>query len=147
MQLEELEDCEVLLCDRSEQIMADYLTVCSVLCAPVNSSTFVRNCTNCVFWVATRQLRTRDCKNCVFYLHAHTEPIIESSSELIIAPWNASYPLAKQQFEAAGFDPLKNLWNAIYDFSGTGVANWRIPGLHECEHLQVTEPGFVSENP
>merc|ERR1711865_1139834 len=127
--------------------MADFLTGCTVLCAPVNASTFVRNCTNCTFWVATRQLRTRDCKNCVFYLHAHTEPIIESSLDLVIAPWNASYPFAKKQFEAAGFDASKNLWNAIYDFSGKGNANWRIPGLHECEHLEVTEPGVSAENP
>ena len=40
-------------------------------------SVFVRDCSDCVFTLAAKQLRTRDCKNCKVFLYTQTEPIIE----------------------------------------------------------------------
>ncbi|CAJ1384371.1 unnamed protein product [Effrenium voratum] len=71
---------------------------CEVVIGACNGPTMVRDCKDCTFWLATRQLRTRDCvarasdhggfggdvsrlQNCKFFLHSHTEPIIESSRE------------------------------------------------------------------
>merc|ERR1712139_575634 len=84
--LAELKDCTVLICDRTEQISIDFLENCYVLLGPCNTSTFIRDCKNCTFWCATRQFRTRDCKSCDFYLYSNTDPIIESSENLRIAP-------------------------------------------------------------
>eukprot|EP00913_Durusdinium_trenchii_P021979 g20652.t1 len=134
--------CSVLICDKSEEFKVDALANCRVLIGPCTSSSFIRNCENCTFWVATRQFRVRDCSNCTFYLHCHTEPVIESSKELRIAPFNAKYPGLPKQFEEAGFDATKNYWNAVYDFTGNAKsANWSIPPLDQCEELIITFEG------
>eukprot|EP00434_Breviolum_minutum_P038771 symbB.v1.2.034406.t1/scaffold4435.1/size39697/1 len=115
---------------------------CRVLIGPCRSSSFIRNCENCTFWVATKQFRVRDCINCTFYLHCHTEPVIEASKDLRIAPFHAKYPGLKKQFQDAGFDSALNFWNAVYDFTGNSKhANWTIPSLDECEELIVSFEG------
>merc|ERR1712232_920220 len=92
------------------------------------SSVFVRDCEDCTFWLAAQQLRTYNCKRCTFFLYTKTEPIIETSDELTFAPWSAQYPKCTEQFRRVGFDPQRNLWNAVYDFNGqVGVSHWRIP--------------------
>eukprot|EP00933_Yihiella_yeosuensis_P040263 TRINITY_DN34530_c0_g1_i1.p1 TRINITY_DN34530_c0_g1~~TRINITY_DN34530_c0_g1_i1.p1 ORF type:complete len:461 (-),score=97.52 TRINITY_DN34530_c0_g1_i1:74-1456(-) len=140
--IEDLSDCTVLICDRSEQAFVDECKNCKVLIGPCDSSTFVRDCVGCTFWIATRQLRTRNCKDCKFFLHAHTEPIIESSEELSFAPFSASYPGLSRHFEEAKFNAGKNMWKAIFDFSGKpDKANWRITPLSDCEELLVELPG------
>lgn len=60
------------------------------------SSVFVRNCSNCTFTVACKQLRTRDCVDCTFYLYSMTEPVIETSTRMFFAPFNGGYPGQEQ---------------------------------------------------
>lgn len=140
--LEDLTDCTVLVCDRSEQVFMDMCKGCNILIGPCDSSTFVRDCEGCTFWVVTRQLRTRDCKDCKFFLHSHTEPIIESSKDLAFAPFSASYPGLTRHFEEAKLDAGNNFWSAIFDFTpGTAGSNWRILALEECQNLLVELPG------
>merc|ERR1712151_1476600 len=112
--------------------------------APCESSVFVRDCEDCVFYIATQRLRTADCKRCTFYLYSKTEPVIEKSEELRFAPWGAQYPSCTSQFEKVGLNPKRNLWNAIFDFSGkAGSSNWQILGLDDVEELCLflDEPG------
>lgn len=136
--LEKLEDCEIYICDTTAQVFLDYCKRCVVLLGPCQSSVFVRDSEDCTLWMAAQQLRTRDCKHCAFYLHSHTEPIIEASDELAFAPWAAHYPLCSSHFQQAGFDSKKNLWNAIFDFSGvTTRSHWRILPLDELVELSV----------
>jgi len=141
LQLEELEDCSVLICDRTEQAFVDECKNCRVLIGPCDSSTFIRDCKDCTFWVATRQLRTRDCHSCTFFLYTFTEPIIESSHDLAFAPFAASYPGLTTHFEEAKFAPTKNYWSALFDFTGNNDgANWRILPLAQCQELVVHIP-------
>ncbi|CAK9005257.1 unnamed protein product [Durusdinium trenchii] len=81
MNIEDLVDCKVYVCDRTEQTFVDECSGCEVLIGTCEGATFVRDCRQCTFWVATRQLRTRNCVGCNFFLHSHTEPIIESSKD------------------------------------------------------------------
>uniref|UniRef100_A0A7S4R720 EF-hand domain-containing protein n=2 Tax=Alexandrium monilatum TaxID=311494 RepID=A0A7S4R720_9DINO len=139
MRIEECRSCSILVCDRMAEVYVDDLTDCRVLIGPCSSSTFLRNCKGCDFWVATKQFRVRDCTNCRFYLFSHTEPVIETSSDLCFAPFSAEYPGLSEHFRDAGFDPSKNRWNAVYDFNGRADgANWSIRPLDECETLVVT---------
>lgn len=138
MNIEDLVDCKVYICDKTEQTFVDECSGCEVLIGPCEGATFVRDCKNCTFWVATRQLRTRGCTGCSFYLHSHTEPIIEASKELRFAPFAASYAGLADHMAAAKMDPGKNFWNAIYDFTGRADgANWRILSLGECRELEL----------
>lgn len=138
LQIEELDDCEVYICEVTNTIFVDECKRCAMLIGPCETSVFVRDCEDCVFWIAAQQLRTRGCKRCKFFLYSKTEPVIEASQDLAFAPWSASYPCAKAHFQQFGFNPEVNLWNAIFDFSGkTGTSNWRILGLEEVSHISV----------
>lgn len=59
--------------------------------AASSESVFVRECSNCSFTIACKQLRTRDCHDCTFYLYSKTEPVIELSDGLTFAPFNAAF--------------------------------------------------------
>jgi len=141
--IEEVEDSEVYICEPTAQAFVDDCKRSLVLLGPCESSAFVRNCEDCTFWLAVQQLRTRDCRRCTFYLYSKTEPIIEASDELSFAPWAAAYPKCTAQFAEAGFDPQRNRWNAIFDFSGSQErSHWRILPLGQIAELEVelTEP-------
>jgi hypothetical protein len=141
--LERVEDCEVYICDRSAQVFLDFCKRSLILVGPCESSVFVRDCEDCVFWVAAQQLRTNNCYRCTFFMYSRTEPIIETSDNLFFAPWTAKYPQCKAQFEQAGFDLQQNLWNAIFDFSGKADrSHWQIVPLGEiCElTVELDEP-------
>lgn len=136
--LDGLEDCEVYVCDTTAQVFVDFCKRCLILLAPCESSVFVRDCEDCVIWLATKQTRTNNCKRCTFYLYSATEPIIETSEELSFAPWAAEYPQCSSHFSKFGFHPKRNLWNAVFDFTGKpDTSNWRILPLQEVVHLRV----------
>jgi len=136
--LEELQDCEVYVATPCAQAFVDECKRCIIMYAPLESSFFIRDCEDCVVWVAAQQLRTRNCKRCTFFLYSKTEPIIEASEDLSFAPWCASYPGCSKHFEMFNFNPKKNLWNNLFDFTGKqGSANWRIMGMHEITELTL----------
>eukprot|EP00929_Paragymnodinium_shiwhaense_P040072 TRINITY_DN2094_c0_g1_i1.p1 TRINITY_DN2094_c0_g1~~TRINITY_DN2094_c0_g1_i1.p1 ORF type:complete len:2323 (+),score=731.23 TRINITY_DN2094_c0_g1_i1:122-7090(+) len=138
LNLDGVEDSEVYICDVTAQVFVDFCKRSTLLIAPCESSIFVRDCEDCVFYIACRQLRTNNCSRCTFYLYSATEPVIETSVDLAFAPWTASYPKCQKQFETYNFNPSRNLWNAVFDFTGKkDKANWRILSLDEVVHLRV----------
>eukprot|EP00427_Karlodinium_veneficum_P037253 CAMPEP_0169297088 /NCGR_PEP_ID=MMETSP1016-20121227/65511_1 /TAXON_ID=342587 /ORGANISM="Karlodinium micrum, Strain CCMP2283" /LENGTH=1357 /DNA_ID=CAMNT_0009388571 /DNA_START=1 /DNA_END=4071 /DNA_ORIENTATION=+ len=148
--LEDLDDCEVYVCDLTEQVFIDACKRCLILLAPCNTSVFVRDCEDSVFWIATKQFRTRNCQRCTFHLYSKTEPIIEMSSDLVFGPWCAKYPKCTEHFSQAGFDPEKNLWNALFDFSGLhDRSNWSIIRLSSVVELtlELDEPPELTAPP
>eukprot|EP00439_Symbiodinium_sp_Y106_P030050 s4936_g3.t1 len=116
--VQDLVDCEVFVCDRTEQAFVDECSGCAVLIGCCSGPTFVRDCKGCTFWVATRQLRTRDCIDCKFFLHSHTEPIIESSKDLAFAPFAASYPGVAEHFQEAKMDAGPHPFLAVIRIGG-----------------------------
>ncbi len=115
--MEDLNDCTVRLCDWTDMVQVDRVTRCRVLIAAASESVFLRNCSDCVFTVACKQLRTRDCVRCTIYLYSKTEPVIEASAGMTFAPFNGAYPGLGAHMEAAGLHPSRNLWDRVFDFS------------------------------
>jgi len=109
-------------------------------------SIFVRDCTDCVFTIACKQLRTRDCKNCTFYLYSKTEPIIETSSKMSFAPFNGAFPGHKEAMLNANLIPDHNLWFAVYDFNDPAATgkNWRL--LSQSEEAPLWCPAGPADN-
>lgn len=136
----DLKRCTVFICDVTAQAQVDALEDCLVLIGPSSSSIFTRECKNCTFWIAAQQLRTRDCHNCTYYLYSKTEPVIESSTGLSFAPFCAFYPGQTEHFTRVGFDPDRNFWSAIFDFTTDkgGGYNWVIRSIDKCEALTAT---------
>ena len=71
--------CVIQILDNCDQVQIDDVSDCRIFIGASSESIFVRNCKNCTFTIASKQLRTRDCNNCIFYLYCKTEPIIETS--------------------------------------------------------------------
>ena len=90
--VEDLVDCTVHVLDYSDSTSVDYCTGSTIVLGPVDGSCFIRNCSDCTFYVACRQFRTREVTNCKIFLYSHTQPIIELSHGIEIAPWNVAYP-------------------------------------------------------
>lgn len=148
--LESLDDCEVYVCNPTAQVFVDFCKRCLILLGPCESSVFVRDCEDCVFWLAAQQLRTANCHRCTFHLYSKTEPIIEMSSEMSFAPWCAGYPGCTSHFAEIGFDPHRNLWNSVFDFSGEVCrSHWRILPLGEVVQLtlELSEPPGMENEP
>ncbi|KAL9181594.1 hypothetical protein ACHAXT_010399 [Thalassiosira profunda] len=131
------EGCEVLLLDNTDQVQIDNVSDSRIFIAAASGSVFVRNCTNCSFTVACKQLRTRDCQDCTFNLYCRTEPAIETSTGMRFAPFNGAYPGHRTAMILADLDPLVNKWDAVYDFNDPSetLQNWSIVPIAEQDPL------------
>lgn len=123
-----LKRCTAMLLDHCEEVKIDCLENCKIFIGPCCSSVFVRDCKNCEFTIACKQLRTRSCTDCKVHLYAMTDPIIESSTGMIISRYNGAFPKQDEHFKAANLKPLENRWRKIYDFtpSTTDKPNWTL---------------------
>lgn len=129
----DLEGCTVMLLDHINQVQIDHLSNCRIFVGPSSESVFVRNCTNCVFTIACKQLRTRDCFDCSIYLYSLTDPIIETSEQMTFAPFNGAYCGIERNFTDARLEPTNNHWSQVYDFNDPekSGANWRVLNQEE----------------
>ncbi len=103
--------------DHCDQVQIDNVTKSKIFIGACSESVFIRDCTNCTFTVACKQLRTRDCSNCTIYLYCKTEPIIESSTGIKFGKFNGAYPGHDACMKDANLDPKTNKWYAVYDFN------------------------------
>ena len=126
----DLDDCEAAMCGWASQVQVDRCKNSKIMVGPVESSIFVRDCTNCEFTIACRQLRTRDCTGCTFHLISCTDPIIERSTDLTFTPYNGCWYGQRKHFEDAKLDPNDNHWRLIFDFNKNGKDNYGVPDPH-----------------
>ena len=126
----------MLLLDHSDQITGDNISNCKIVIGPSSESVFIRNCTNCTFFIACKQFRCRDCSNCTVSLYSKTEPIIESSSAMHFYPYMCAYPGQTEHFAKAGLIPTHNHWANVFDFN-KGDAAYRTP-LDRAEEVDET---------
>ena len=63
---------------------------CTLLLGPVDGSVMLRGCTKVEVSSVCRQFRTRDCRDCTARLFT-AAAIVEASSGMKFAPWNAGY--------------------------------------------------------
>lgn len=82
-------------------------------------SVFIRNCSDCTFYVACKQLRLRDCENVKLSLYSQTEPVIELSSGVEITPFSGGFEGQADCMRSANLDPEVNFWWGVYDFNDT----------------------------
>lgn len=109
--------------DYTEQIQVDNLENCRVFIGACTSSLFIRNCKNCVFYTACRQLRLREVTDSIFYSYSMSEIHIEYSNKLQFAPFNGGYKEQEKHFKAARLNVEQNLWYDIYDHNDAGKFN------------------------
>lgn len=117
--LSDLDTCSVSLKDISTALRVNKLSKCVVVSGPVSGSFFVEGASDCVFVIASRQVRIHEAHNCDFYLAVMSKPIIEHSANLRFAPYPLEYPELDGQLAAAGLVPARanELWNDVQDFN------------------------------
>ena len=67
------------------EVKCDDVARFKVFVGPTKSSVFIRDCNNCEFTIACKQLRTRNCHNCKIHLFAGTDPIVETSTNIVMS--------------------------------------------------------------
>ena len=66
----------------------------------------------------SKQFRVRDCTECVIALWCESQPVIESSQELLFDCFpNWGYPQLAEQMASSGFSVWNNNWWDIWDFT------------------------------
>ena len=138
------ENCKIIIMDYCEQVQIDQLVNCRVFIGACASSIFIRNCENCVFYTACRQLRLREVVNSTLYIYSMAEVHIEYSNALKFAPFNGGYPEQERHLSSANLDSSHNLWYDIFDHNDPGKErlNWCL--LPESEY---EEPWFPTGTP
>lgn len=128
--LHTIHDCTVRVLCWSSQVQVDKITKSKVFIGPCESSIFIRDCQDCEFTIACRQLRLRDCSNCTFNLFSNVDPVIETSTDLIFRPFNGAYRGLQEHFAKARLDPRDNHWRQIFDFNKDGCDGYGVPDPH-----------------
>jgi protein XRP2 len=81
----------------------DDCTNCKIIIGPCDGSIFIRTSKNCTISVVSKQLRFRDCQNLKIFTYCPSDPVIEASSGIFFAPFNAFFPKLKELFVKAKF--------------------------------------------
>lgn len=114
-----LTGCLVLLSDATRALRVDGLARCVIVCAePTAGSVLLHNCTDCVFFLTSRQVRVHTSARCTFYVAVSSRPIIEHCNSLTFAPnaiWSSG---AATSLSRAS---LPNIHAAPATVSGSGV--------------------------
>jgi len=134
------EDTELVVMDHCEQVQIDQCKNSKIFVGACESSMFIRNCDNCTFYIACRQLRLREVTNCKFFCFSTAEVHIEYSKNCQFAPFNGGYAEQAQHLQTAKLPYLEhNLWYDIFDHNDPGKTreNWSL--LPESEY---GEPWF-----
>ena len=132
-QMSDCEDSELFILDISACVYIDRCNNCYIFVGPCEGSIFLRNCQQCTVIGCCKQFRVRDCQQCVIALWCESQPVIESSKELVFDCFpNWGYPQLKSQMESIGYSVWNNNWWDVYDFTkSTEGLNYRVKRLSE----------------
>lgn len=126
--LTNLEDCVVFLGDTMSALRVTNVKRCHVYGGPVAGSLLLEGCEDCVFWLASRQIRLHHAERCTFHLRVMSNPIIEDCSGLIFSPYNLMYEGLTDMLVQAGLgSTVKDMWSTVKDFKwhrATHSPNW-----------------------
>lgn len=138
--IEECVDCDIFLMDNIATSFVDECERCRIFIGPVETSIMIRNCRSCDFVVACQQFRARDCLDCRFSIFCSTEPVIETSTNLLFSCFDFNYFSLRQQLERSKLQPWNNKWWMIYDFNKKpNRVNWGFLSQEESAKLLKTE--------
>lgn len=125
--------------DYHKQCFVDKCTNCVIIMGPCETSTFVRDCKDCILVLTCQQLRMRDCVNCEIMLYSHTDPVVEACSEIRFRNHEYAYPELLSQMNSAKLSVFNNQWTYVYDFTVDKQ------GGKNFHHLYDSNQEFVAE--
>lgn len=154
--IKDLDNCTVMLLDHTAQVTVDRCKNTKFYLGPIKSSVFFRDCENCTIVVSCCQFRCRDLLNSSLFLFTPNDPIIESSADLTVAPYNFKYPQLQEHSLAANIvgqftddegvvQDKVNKWNQVFDFTKQedGTLNYKIIDPKE---FKIITPKDIKED-
>eukprot|EP00759_Apiculatamorpha_spiralis_P054586 PhF_6_TR6980/c0_g1_i2/m.10324/K18272/RP2; protein XRP2 len=117
MNIDNLTRCKVFIYDHLDSVNVDKCNDCEFIIGPTAGSVFFRGCSNTKITTACKQLRTRDCFDLDVRVFALTDPVVESSNNIKMRPFNLRMPFLKELFQKAKLDPTLNRFVHTYDFT------------------------------
>jgi hypothetical protein len=129
--LQNLTSCTVQLFDFLDSIVMDDCNKSTFLIGPLSNSIIVTNCKDCTIIVAAKQVRLNFCENIKLYIYSSTDPALQGSKKITIAPYNLVLPNLRELIEKAELNIAHNRWNKIHDFTKASPPNWNLLGQSE----------------
>lgn len=131
-----LEGCEVRLMGSVRALFVHRLKNCRVYVGPVHGSVLMEEVEDCVFVLASHQIRIHHAKRCDFYLRVRSRPIIEDSNGVRFAPYCLRYDGIDEDLEKANLGEELGNWANVDDFKWLRAVqspNWSV--LEECDRI------------
>lgn len=143
--LSDLESCEVRLIGCARALFVHRLRNCRVYAGPVTGSVLIEEAEDCVFVLASHQIRIHNANASDFYLRVRSRPIIEDCSGVRFAPYRLHYRGIERDLEDAALGEETGNWSKVDDFKWLRAAqspNWSV--LPENERIETVDISDVS---
>ncbi|EPS74410.1 hypothetical protein M569_00346, partial [Genlisea aurea] len=138
--LSALNNCEVRLKGSLRALFIDQLMNCKVYVGVVMGSVLIDGAEDCIFIIASHQIRIHNARNCDFYLRLRSRPIIEDCRGVRFSPYRLSYQGLEKQLMEADLSEESGNWENVDDFrwlKGVRSPNWSV--LPENERLATVD--------
>lgn len=93
-----------------------HLRNCVIRLAPVRRSVFIDNCEGCTLSLAAQQIRIHRSRDCTLHLYVRSQPIIEHSTDIRVAPYNFEFKGIKDVMVRALGQGGRNRYAEVQDF-------------------------------
>ncbi|KAF3948797.1 hypothetical protein CMV_025249 [Castanea mollissima] len=136
----DLDSCEVRLIGSVRALFVHRLKNCRVYAGPVTGSILIEGAEDCVFVMASHQIRIHNAKGTDFYLRVRSRPIIEDSTGVRFAPYCLSYEGIEEDLRDASLDEETGNWGNVDDFKWLRAVqspNWAV--LPENERVGMVK--------
>ncbi|XP_065875945.1 tubulin-folding cofactor C [Euphorbia lathyris] len=127
--LSDLDSCEVRLIGSVNSLFINRVRNCRVYSGPVIGSILIEEVENCVFVLASHQIRIHYAKGSDFYLRVRSRPIIEDCGGVRFAPYCLRYEGIEEDMREAGLGEETGNWSNVDDFKWLRAVqspNWSV---------------------
>ncbi|XP_004288190.1 PREDICTED: tubulin-folding cofactor C [Fragaria vesca subsp. vesca] len=145
--ISDLDSCEVRLMGSVRALFVHRLRNCRVYTGPVTGSVLIEGVEECVFVMASHQIRIHNAKKCDFYLRVRSRPIIEDSCGVRFAPYCLRYDGIEEELRETSLDEETENWGNVDDFlwlRAVQSPNWSV--LPENERVGLVHFSSLEES-
>ncbi|XP_062006846.1 tubulin-folding cofactor C [Rosa rugosa] len=145
--ISDLDSCEVRLMGSVRALFVHRLRNCRVYTGPVTGSVLIEGVEECVFVMASHQIRIHNAKRCDFYLRVRSRPIIEDSCGVRFAPYCLRYNGIEEELRETSLDEETENWANVDDFlwlRAVQSPNWSV--LPETERVGLIDISSSQES-
>ena len=124
-----LSNCVITATHPLSALRTRNLTNCKIILGPVVGSVHVEEAVDCVFLLASRQVRIHDTYRSEFSVCVRSGPIIEDCADLTFSRYRLTYPGLAEQLQANDLDLGSEEWKDVKDFKWLRAQqspNWKL---------------------